>query len=985
MKSCRLLFFLLPFSLLQAQSVNKTVLYSLTEKDGLTDNTVNCFYQDSRGVMWMGTGFGLNSFDGSLIRNYHASGQAGSLPDEAVNAIKEDDKKNLWIATGNGLCSFSLLSKSFTSYFFPGEDKTYNRFYSLDVLGDQVYLATENGLVIFNITSHQFTFIRNSHESAAANRIQKVFIDRKKNIWLCTYYGVWLFHEQNKTFESYDNASNDKLFDDQLVNDIYEDKKGQLWFGTWSRGLKRLDAASKTVETFQDFPGSNTNVVTITELKNQAGGFDLVIGSELLRADLEKKKFTPLIRSERPGPFYVNRIYTDRDNLLWMSTSEGVKIYNPAKQFFRTISLSASVPVTSQGVALFPLGEKFLMGGEGGTSLQLFSDSLILLKNLSGQLQLSAAVMNIQQDRQKKFWLCTSNGLVVLDEQLKPFKTFLHDEKDPGSLPKNFLNNLLLKRDGEIWIMPWRKGIWKMNDAGKFQYVITKNGDSLFNGGNISKAIEDSNGNIWATDYTGGLYKYIASAGVSERIIKDTRLTNEYLSGNQLWTVSSNAVYRVDVNTNRVETFPMPPGKNKYQYDFVPDDDSNLWIATKTGLLSFSNKDHIFQQYTTSDGLFTDVLDVSMTKLSNGNILLAGGTFATIFNPGMAKEKTREFPLLFTGSSFDGNEKEVNSNSISFAWNEKNIRLSWALLNYSNPLDNVYYYKLDGVNNEWQTAGNRGEINFNSLAPGRYVFHYKAATSHGEMSAEKTIMLVIHPPFWKTWWFVAVIIAVLSFLFYRIVRYVSQRNLKEKLLQLEKEQAIEKERNRISRDMHDELGSGLTKIAILTDVIKAQQHGNEQVEKISTTARNLVDSLDEMVWVLNPQNDSLDKLAGYIAEYAHQYLEGSNIECRVELPQEIEERYISEEKRRNIFMVVKEFLNNTVKHSGAKTVLVRLLQTSNGFALLLKDDGKGFAESDISQTGNGIKNMKQRVKDAGGSAAISSGPGGTTLTLTFNH
>ena len=192
------------------------------------------------------------------------------------------------------------------------------------------------------------------------------------------------------------------------------------------------------------------------------------------------------------------------------------------------------------------------------------------------------------------------------------------------------------------------------------------------------------------------------------------------------------------------------------------------------------------------------------------------------------------------------------------------------------------------------------------------------------------------------------------------------------------------ERNRISRDMHDELGSGLTKIAILSEVLKTHKIDIEKnINKISETARTLVDNLDEMVWALNAKNDTLDKLVGYIAEYAYQYMDGTAIECEINIGDYDGEKYISEESRRNIFMVVKEFLNNTLKHSEAKNICINFLQQVNVFSIELKDDGKGFEKANTNEMGNGIKNMQQRISDIGGKSTFSTSNKGVCLQMSF--
>lgn len=964
-------------------NAQQPVLYSLTEKEGLTDNAINCFFEDSRGVMWMGTNFGLNSYDGSVIKNYHAqAGCTNCISNDVVNGMVEDGQQTIWLATGKGLSAYSLTSRHFSNYLYNSANEAHSRYYSIALHGDALLLATEDGLQLFDLRTKQFSLVKNPAPEKDNNRITKIYIDSKKRIWLCTYNGLWLFDRGSQRFSHYNNRQNDPLFDG-LVNDIIEDHTGRLWLGTWSKGLKKLQPDTQSTESTIDYKGSATNVLSLAEQKLE-GRYILWTNSSVSRIDETAKLFSPLTPNTPDLLNTATRIFCDSRNLLWIATSQGVKIYNPQKQYFTTTFLSTLVPLTSQGIALFPLKKGFLMGAEGTSTLQLFSDSVKLLKNYARDIRLNAAVMNIQQDHQRNFWLCSSNGLLILDSLYRRKAYYLHEEDNPTSLPKNFLNTILLKRNGDIWVMPWRKGVWQMDRTwGKFSLVMANNTDTLLPSANIAKAVEDKQGTIWLTGYDEGLIKFIPTSGETKQIIPLQRLTNAILQDGILWTVSSQTIFAVDIVTDKVSSYPIPQGMNKYEYDFIPDNNGHLWIATKSGLLAFNTLTKQFQAYTVADGLYNNVLDISFAMLSNGNILMAGNTYATVFSPLIANKNNNSPPLLFTSAAANGKEKAYSNDVIQFVWSEKNIQLSWALLHYNNPTGNLYYYKLDGVNADWQFAGNKGFASFNSLEPGRYTFHFKAATADGSPSVEKSVTLIVAPPFWKTWWFRLLAITLLGAIFYVVVRYISQRNLKENVLRLEKETAVEKERYRISRDMHDELGSGLTKIAILTDVIKTNQSSNEYVDKISETARGLVDNLDEMVWALNPKNDSLDKLVAYIAHYAYEFLDNTGIECHVDLPTVISPQFISEEKRRNIFMVIKEFLNNTVKHSMASHFYLQLIQAELGFEIMLKDDGKGFDTTKLSATGNGLKNMRQRMEDVGGSVVMASSPQGSSLTIAF--
>jgi signal transduction histidine kinase len=187
--------------------------------------------------------------------------------------------------------------------------------------------------------------------------------------------------------------------------------------------------------------------------------------------------------------------------------------------------------------------------------------------------------------------------------------------------------------------------------------------------------------------------------------------------------------------------------------------------------------------------------------------------------------------------------------------------------------------------------------------------------------------------------------------------------------------------------MHDDLGSGLTKIAILSEVAKAQLKQKEtaaaQLENISHSSRELVHNLQDIIWVLNPKNDSLENLAAYIREYALKFFEPTDVAVRFCYPQHIPSTKLSEEQRRNIFMVVKETLNNTAKHSACKSVTIHLQLQKEGILIEIEDDGKGFNMGSVRKFSNGLANMKQRMEQIDGSyEIISEEAKGTTTKIT---
>ncbi|HEX3385479.1 MAG TPA: histidine kinase, partial [Mucilaginibacter sp.] len=279
-------------------------------------------------------------------------------------------------------------------------------------------------------------------------------------------------------------------------------------------------------------------------------------------------------------------------------------------------------------------------------------------------------------------------------------------------------------------------------------------------------------------------------------------------------------------------------------------------------------------------------------------------------------------------------------------------------------------------------------VSYANLAPGSYKFSLKASNYAGIWSAPISMNVVVYPPFWATWWFRALSFILVGSVLLIAVRYVLQRNLRERILKLEKEQAVERERNRIARDMHDDLGSGLTKIAILSEVAKTQisspLHASANLDIISASSRELVDSLQDIIWVLNPKNDSLNSLELYIKEYTESFFEPAGIHYEFDSEGTSMQITLSEEQRRNIFLAVKESCNNILKHANCTKAGVNLKFRNNTLTISVKDNGLGFDLKDVGVFSNGLQNIRNRMDQIGASCHIVSAKNeGTGITLSI--
>ena len=285
---------------------------------------------------------------------------------------------------------------------------------------------------------------------------------------------------------------------------------------------------------------------------------------------------------------------------------------------------------------------------------------------------------------------------------------------------------------------------------------------------------------------------------------------------------------------------------------------------------------------------------------------------------------------------------------------------------------------LEGFNADWvyTDASNRTAI-YTHIDPGEYVFRVKGSNSDGVWNETvASIRIIITPPWWQAWWFKTIAVLTIAGIFGSSVRYITIQRYKRRL-------ALEKERTRISNDMHDEVGSSLTKISILSELAKQKAKDpklKSDVEKISESASEVVDNISEILWAINPQNDTLDNLLAYIREYAAETLELKNIDYKIELPDDIPHLPISAETRRNIFLVIKESLNNTIKYADANRVDIKVIFSERKLEITVKDDGKGFNAENTRRFGNGLLNMKKRMEDIGGEFVLNSKIGSGTET-----
>jgi signal transduction histidine kinase len=319
-------------------------------------------------------------------------------------------------------------------------------------------------------------------------------------------------------------------------------------------------------------------------------------------------------------------------------------------------------------------------------------------------------------------------------------------------------------------------------------------------------------------------------------------------------------------------------------------------------------------------------------------------------------------------------------------------------LNLAEPNRARFKYRLDleGHEKDWINVGNKRDMHYTKLPPGNYNFQVTACNEDGVWNpVGSNLAVTVLPPFWRTWWFLTAATLALLGIVVGIVHFVSTQKLQRELAVLHQQQALEKERARIARDIHDQVGASLTQVSLLGEMLESDKDLPDEVEaharQISQTARETSHALDEIVWTVNPSNDTLDGLINYICKHSQEYLAVAGLRYRLEVPSQLPGTAISPEARHNVFLAAKEAVTNIVRHAKASEAWIRLFLQPTSFTLEIEDNGRGPGEmnSAAAQSRNGLSNMRKRMEDIGGTFTMRPGEkGGTVVRLTVpigNH
>jgi signal transduction histidine kinase/ligand-binding sensor domain-containing protein len=705
---------------------------------------------------------------------------------------------------------------------------------------------------------------------------------------------------------------------DRRIDVLLADHEGNIWIGSNGGGLERLQPRAIEVEG----SAQGLPVEMVQSICEDASGTAWAVTSNGLLSRRVNDRWMSVSGHDGKILEGVTCVTADRAGAIWVGTRRGVVLQRPRGKW----------RAWGRGDGLRGNVVHALLGAQSG-DVWIATDSPDTVHRFrDGTLQVMKMPVHarrfraIAEDSKGDIWISGERMLFRLSGDNIVDETARIQNVAKG------IRSLAATADGAMWIGFGGGGLGRIKD-GQFSQVTTANGLA---DDRVSQLVDDGMGWFWIGSDR-GLYK-VAQA--------------------ELAAFFSGAAPRVrSTYYSRNVGLPSLPAMFGEWPSSTRGRDGRLWMPLRTGL-AVVNPGRLPQ-------------DVGAPAVRLRQVRVDGEVVAAYGAP---------------WSRTPGVDLATEPAELRLAPGHRRLEFDITPLTFRAPENVQFRYQLEGLDDDWLHAGAQRRVSYSRIPAGKYRFRASASNSDGIWNPVGASVVVQVAPFvWETWWFRALASGAFTFLVVVSVRFWSHRRLRAKLRGLEQQVALDRERARIARDIHDDLGGSLTQIALLSDRAlheTGRDSSAPDLSAISSRVQEGIRSLDEIVWAINPSNDTLEHLLDYIAQFAVDFLRLANIRCEIDVPVTLPARVVPADARHSLFLAVKETLNNVVRHAGATQVTFRAVITADAVQVTITDNGRGFAGPPHDAYANGHRNLQERMQEAGGSYRVESAVGlGTTSVL----
>lgn len=951
--------------------------FNLSVENGLIQSQVRAIVQDKYGHIWIGTYGGLSMYDGSNFTNYTVR---SGLLNNTVNALTIDKEDNLWIGGPNGVSRFD--GKSFKHFIFKAPENTNaNSVVELKAGNDNKVWARAGG-AIYYIADNKSKELTLPDKSAIATAI----LPTDKSTMIAVLGGK-IYKYNNEGWDSilYNQKSieNGRIY----TSSLYQDSRKTIW-STTNAGLYRIDN-----DTFHHAFVKSANINSWPFLYNisedSSGGLWMGTTGVLHYKD------SILTAYGKDNGFTNNQltdILTDKEGNIWFGT-DGQGAYRFSGGSFSIIDESTGLSYEQvMSIGATPSGRVYMGTYLGG--LYYYEKGKIEHFTLPVKGNISISAINIKSEYD--FWLGTSA------KGLWHYKGGEFKMYDPSVTGSSIITSLYRDTANRLWIGTSNGAVIYAHDS--FQRVALENVSA------VSFLTLGQDSTLIATSYNGlklyhhnNIYPFITGTAIDSAspqcmIIQD----------NKLWVgTSDNGVIYYDLLTKKAKVINKNAGlESDFIYNITTDKQGNIWVGTGFGIHEITMKEDV--PYITFYGRGSGIKGMESNQnavfnMPNGNIWFGTTKGALLYNPKNAITRPQPISIVLQSIKLFGDNITDTSyyDSLSSWYNvpyqlhlpfkQNNITFTFKGITMSGPEQIRYRYKIDGLEAPWSDWTELNSVTYSALPPGDYILRIACKTANDSEVKELSYPFTIITPFHKTSWF-RMLVLITCILLGITIQYIVNKRKQNRLALLEQLRREEqsKVRERTAEDFHDEVGNKLTRINVLTNVLrsKIKDHTPDTIsilDKIQDNAGELYNGTRDILWSLKPANDNLYEIIHRIRDFGGELFSDADINFIFGGANEKWRQYrLPLDVSRNLIMIFKEAMNNTLKYAGATTVKFEaILKDNDNIQVLFSDNGKSFDIETVTR-GNGLQNMQNRAKRIDGRLYIETHKGkGTTISLNF--
>lgn len=1000
---------------LQAQ-VNAYTRISREDGTGLSSNVVRSIFQDAKGFIWVGTDNGLQRFDGGKFIQLYTSGPE-PLPHTMLSQIIGYDQGRM-VLTWASMFEVGIFDPAAFSYHtIPIRTRRH-----IDELPEyRVWKDARNDLYlivrrygVLRYDKKQDAFVEGDFfhlPPGYVPAVTGVFEDTLTGrCWLACEKGLCIYDRKlNQTFYKDHNPLGLPVLSNPLLDEapwkVHIDQKRRIWIFAWSRrspGYEKkfcLDSTGAHILD-RDTAGLHNRTTTYTiygDLFETRHTPLWIFGPGALFNENRIGKgfdYITLGRYEDPNdPPLVYQMMEDRDGSLWFATSDGLYFRSAVRSRYTVVNHTFTNDIDPNITEVLEMpGRSFWFASWGKGVVCMDSNFHVSLLPLYTQPP-------------PRSWPAEARASIKLAwSLLRPSGT---DQLLVGCNTGVLLQYDLRKKTTQYLLPPACAGatircivedpqqrIWMGTQSGR---LLRRDGDSLrvlhqF-GAIIFKIFFDRQGWMWVATQGKGLFvvdpsdghilRSFRADGSSHGLYNNTGLDIVQLNDSTI-AFGAGALNFINKRTGQVRLLRFEDGlpANNVRRMCL-DRKGYLWVMTSNGLCRYDPATAHITTYGPKDGMLLSSKATGTDCLtSSGQLLFAGGNSVMIFPPQMFEANQRPPDVTITDLKLFDQYLPVDSltqlPAIRLRHDQNAFEISFASLSYMQQDRLTYYFKLEGAEEDWKLWDHPGAVNYSILPPGDYTFLVYCENTEGLQSAGITrLHFIIAPPFWQTKWFILLMMLLAATLVYFVHAMRVRRLL-----------AIEKVRNRVARDLHDDIGSTLSTINILSSMAKTKMtvdmvRTSEYLSKIGDNSQRMMEAMDDIVWSIKPSNDSMQKVVARMRGFASSVLEPQDMELEFLADERVFDVRLRMETRRDLFLVFKEAVNNAAKYSRATLVRIRIDPRPQQLFMAVEDNGIGF-DPQTADEGNGLGNMKKRVGSMKGTLDIRSKEGqGTTVQITI--